>query len=391
MLIQGDALTELKKMDGNSINCIVTSPPYWSLRKYDIPDLVWDDPGDCGHEWKQGGGGLLHENRNFRTGTQEEVNGPLVAVREERKGHDQFCLKCSAWRGQLGLEPTIDLYLSHLIQIMDECFRVLRNDGTMWVNISDSYSGSGKGLYGDGLSHGTEGIKQKTNHGSVGIPGTPFYNVPPKSLCLIPERFVIKMVEKGWVCRSDIIWAKPNPMPESVTDRPTRSHEYIFMFVKSRKYYFDQEAVKEISKYPDDDRKSRSIKMPDGWDTGPEAHGSFHRQGREKGQKRYPTNMISGIREGSATYSRRNIRSVWTIATQPFSEAHYAVFPQVLVERCIKAGCPVSGIVLDPFCGSGTTLKVAEKLGREAIGIDLGYQDLQEKRIKWNQKELLCH
>lgn len=199
----------------------------------------------------------------------------------------------------------------------------------------------------------------------------------------------------GWYLRQDIIWAKPNPMPESVSDRCTKSHEYLFMLSKSRRYYYDAKAIREESSWIPEDSK-----MPDGWDTGPGSHGSFHRDGREKGKRsdkqRGHSRRHAGFNDRWDSMSKeeqasmgRNKRSVWNIATRPFPGAHFATFPPDLVKPCILAGCPEGGTVLDPFFGSGTTGEVAQKLGRKCIGIELNpdYCKLAKKRFK--QRPLL--
>ncbi len=198
-------------------------------------------------------------------------------------------------------------------------------------------------------------LMSRANHGEpVDVPG--WCKEPPS------------LYSPGWYLRSDIIWHKPNPMPESVTDRPTKSHEHLFLLAhpKSKgRYFYDADAVRE-------DAPSRSVKQPDGWDTGPGSHGSVHRSGREKGKP------------NAATVSGRNLRDVLTIATQPYPEAHFATFPEALVKPCIKAGCPAGGTVLDPFAGSGTTLLVALRLGRKAVGIELNpeYAAMARRRLK---------
>jgi len=173
--------------------------------------------------------------------------------------------------------------------------------------------------------------------------------------------------EDGWWLRSDIIWAKPNPMPESVTDRPTKSHEYIFLLSKSQRYYFDQDAVREPSVYPDDNRKAR------------QKQADYDAMNGQSGQLRAVINPLN-----ARTYPERNIRTVWSLSTRPYSGAHFAVFPPEIPERCIKAGCPEGGTVLDPFAGSGTTLEVARKLGRNSIGFELNeeYRALIDDRLK---------
>jgi DNA modification methylase len=246
---------------------------------------------------------------------------------------------------------------------------VLRKDGTLWLNLGDSYAGSGKG----GQSEGKRSDNWQPVYANKGnIP----FGLKPKDLCMIPARVALALQADGWWLRSDIIWAKPNPIPESVTDRPTRAHEYIFLLAKSRKYYYDQEAINENSITCDPRRlyalgqvdnrgngHSRGrgkVRVPAGWDTEEGSHGTIHRKGREKSAK-YVDNI----------FVKRNKRSVWTIPTQPFPEAHFATFPEEIPRICILAGCPIGGTVLDPFSGSGRTLIVAKRLRRKAIGIDL--------------------
>lgn len=377
MIKQGHVLDVLAGLPDNHFHTVVTSPPYWSLRKYNIPDVVWAD----------------------------------------------------GWTGQLGLEPTIDLYLSHLLSVFREVRRVLRPDGTCWVNMGDSYAGSGKAsgrTWENGIIPAMS-KKQGTNKGSL-IEGM---EIPPglkaKDLCLIPFRFALAMQADGWWVRSDIIWAKRNPMPESVTDRPTRAHEYIFLFTKSARYFYDQEAVKE---------KSSPLT------TCPKKPSEGHKTMLNKNQAEV---CGDGWADAKIPYRppTRNLRSVWDINSQAYPEAHFATFPEELPRRCILAGtsargcCPECGKpwvrvidhkanytkrekahapmsepskvdssgwkpptitdngwkptcecggepvpcrVLDPFIGSGTTGKVAESLGREWVGIDLGYGELSDKR-----------
>ena len=229
--------------------------------------------------------------------------------------------------------------------------------------ISDSYANGAKS--GEVSGKGGKEIRYQKDLGGLrqpnrfAIPG-----IPPKSLVGIPWRFALAMQTNGWILRSDIIWAKPNPLPESVKDRPTRSHEHLFLFVKNRHYYYDKTAIEEPSVYPDLALKKRSA--------------SDH--------KSYPSNDRfghNGMRKAGDVHSTRNARDVWTIPTEPYLGGHYAPFPTRLIERCILAGCPSGGIILDPFVGSGTTLVVAKRLNRQGIGIDLNldYLHLAQKRI----------
>lgn len=397
MIIQADS--RHIPLSDQSVNCIITSPPYWSLRKYDIPDLIWDGEDGCEHEW----GKNLPDKilRGTDTGPRKEV------FKDIHLKTGQFCLRCSAWRGQLGLEPTIDLYLKHLLQIMDECKRVLREDGTMWVNLGDSYAGSWGNYWpqtkdGPGRSRERDSWRRKAYEGTEKVrPPTAARDdelrnmgLQSKSLCLIPERFAIEMVNRGWILRSKIIWHKPNCMPASVKDRFTVDFEPVFFFVKSRKYWFEKQ-YDELSPLTLADKRNDTgrhtqgkirskYKIPTGWNTHPGGHNTIDgRYDQPDLPSWYRSKTFVNPKQG------RNRRCVWTIPTQPYPESHFATFPEALVEPMIKSGCPVAGTVLDPFCGSGTVLKVSESLQRKAIGIDLGYQELAEKRKKWNQVEMM--
>jgi len=299
----------LKTLDSESVHCCVTSPPYWGLRDYGVS-------------------------------------------------------------GQLGLEKTPQEYIAKMVEVFREVRRVLRSDGTVWLNIGDSYIGGGRGGKGQ-CGKGSFEESRYEQGCKIGLPTGKVDGLKPKDLCLIPFRLAIALQEDGWWVRSDIIWAKPNPMPESVTDRPTKSHEYMFLLTKSAKYYFDQEAVRE-SFVPNSDMEYRkTLRL-----------GKFYRAGN---QNPYTNNTpLAGDREITELANGRNIRTVWTIPTQPTPEAHFATFPEALIVPCIKAGCPEGGTVLDPFFGSGTTGIVAKKLQRKWIGIELNaeYIKIAEKRIE---------
>jgi len=307
-LIQGDCLEELKKLDSESVNCCVTSPPYWALRDYGV-------------------------------------------------------------EGQLGLEPTFQEYITKLCDIFDEVKRVLRKDGTCWVNMGDTYGGSGKGA-------GGKTKKQLTNKGSYfKIPKETY--VPDKApkvhgdvakcLCQIPSRFSIEMCNRGWILRNEIIWHKPNCMPSSVKDRFTVDFEKIFFFVKNKKYWFETQY--EPNKNPEADVRRLMGNNNDTTRQG--GSGAMKHKNRDEEKTR------------ESAMRGRNKRAVWKITTKPFKGAHFAVFPEELIETPIKAGCPKGGTVLDPFCGSGTTGVVAKKQRKEFVGIELNseYIKMAEKRI----------
>ncbi len=387
-----DCRSLLAATDDNSIDCCVTSPPYWGLRDYGIEPSVWGDRGDCEHEWESSvipprhtdsgaRGSTLGPNRDGRgvTRTQEQTQRSAVTY--------DFCQHCNAWRGSLGLEPTPQLFVEHMVSIFREVRRVLRPEGTCWLNIGDSYAGS-FGAQSKREGEGIQAIKIERFGHEKSLSRRPSdFGLKPKDLCLIPFRLAIALQEDGWYVRSDIIWAKPNPMPESTKDRPTTAHEHVFLLAKSQRYYFEADAVRTPSVAP-------TRKMPDGWDTGPGAHGSIHHNGREKGRR---TDKQRGHGRRHAGFNDRwdalskqeqqskgaNIRTVWTIPTQPFPEAHFAVYPEKLVEPCIKAGCPEGGTVFDPFTGAGTTAVVARRFGCRFIGSELNreYCAIAVKRL----------
>lgn len=559
-IFNGDC-RDMSVLPSESVNCCVTSPPYWGLRDYKTEPQIWGGDPDCQHEWNEMPMTLTHDNRNFQKGTQEDcLNNPtgnthIMSKTELKMG---FCRKCGAWRGELGLEPTPEEYVEHLATVFREVRRVLRKDGVVFLNLGDSYYGSGKGLYGDGLSHGTEGVKQRTNAGSVGVPrvtscdtsdkepegclnrdcfceslcgecrvayqigkshngnlhdpkqfvspslpnrehkesvnahsptsdslsranhsvnanlgsvhfqdhaneqppafqasmldefsrqpqedsrqsdspsvcplcGRSFfrssqefadrlpldslmqsertqdnelhgvqqerhnqykdkaceycigngscphytteYHLKPKDLVGIPWRVAFALQADGWWLRQDIIWSKVNPMPESVTDRCTKAHEYIFLLSKSARYFYDADAIKE----PQADASFERAKY--GWNGRTDDGSNGARSGSTFKRMAESGEPIGTILEDGM----RNKRSVWTVPTHGFKEAHFATFPPKLIEPMILAGCPEGGTVLDPFLGSGTTGLVAQRLGRRAIGFELSleYCEMAAKR-----------
>ncbi len=505
-LHQGDAATILQELPAESVQCVITSPPYWGLRDYsrcecvqassrreaetnpkvegrseiakdergdrhtqggalafyrpgqpdpscpkchgtgkdDSLNVIWGGDDDCEHEWERSG--VEHDSLRYRGHTSivgNERNPEIHQGKEDSGG--QSCSLCNAWRGQLGLEPTPELYTQHIVTIFKEVRRVLRDDGTVWLNMGDSYAGSWSdsglrpertGVEGHQRPKNSEWLKRE-GHPTMSIPPTiqalKLTNLKPKDLCGIPWAIAFALRDDGWWLRSDIIWSKKNPMPESVTDRPTRSHEYIFLLTKRARYFYDADAVREKQVNPVTARSSPVLASdsPDG-------------------STRY------GAWERSRSYSivpgGRNKRTVWEITTEPYPEAHFATFPKKLVEPCIRAGTPEKGacsecgspwarvvekrawssrpnsgairgsqpsqfrhfdqpqrgnmyvdtetigfrptcdhdapaqpaIILDPFCGSGTAGVVALSLGRRFIGIDIKqeYLDMTERRLR---------
>jgi len=603
--LTGHVLDVLKTLPDESVHCCITSPPYWGLRKYDIPDVIFDEPGGCEHEWGEVAPRRARHPEDVKD--QESKQATNLGSNCELP-NTKLCSRCSAWRGQLGLEPTPALFIKHIVEVFREVRRVLRKDGVMFLNLGDSYVSSSmrnepscgisykvpedcplhgsiwnrpcdgcqavsvlrnfhKGQFPSDGDDPNQGHKESENghsptldflsqkqtprssaskrdrkqkqaleveplpvsqnskfqpsfsefSGSVSNqhhehhegksvlesdsfsvyaqefsrkkvynndketnPSSsvarkhsnynacpylnytiPFQNVKAKDLVGIPWLIAFALREDGWYLRSDIIWSKLNPMPESVTDRPTKAHEYIFLFAKSQKYFWDQEAVRSPLKEITLERYKYGWNGVDDDKSGGARTGSAYKK------------MKKGLTMGEAMgTSGRNIRTVWTIATQPYSEAHFATFPEKLIEPMIRAGtsekgcCPKCGspwervvkvtgkqvteamkiagcnangeyhgqekknyevskaqkpsetkrrileamsqvkesswqptcecgldpipcTVLDPFRGSGTVARVATRLRRDCIGIDLGYDELSEKRLKNTQVELL--
>lgn len=289
-----------------------------------------------------------------------------------------FGLRDYGHTGQIGLEPTPDEFVEALVQVMREVRRVLREDGTLWLNLGDTYSRNpqkgGSGPAGKNEAYlGTnyrEAILAQQKGSSDGAvrrgdrPGSRLGSLPDKNLIGIPWRVAFALQADGWYLRQDIIWHKPNPMPESVRDRCTKAHEYIFLLSKSPTYYFDAEAMQEPAVWAPS-KQSKEVERAPGYYGG-------------KG-----TDVSRNDKNFKAIRETRNRRSVWTVATKPFKGAHFATFPPDLIEPCVLAGAPVGGLVLDPFAGAGTTGLVAKRTGREFVGIELNpeYAVMAEARI----------
>lgn len=424
-ILLGDVRARLAAMEPDSVDCVVTSPPYWGLRDYGVD-------------------------------------------------------------GQIGLERTLGEHLEVMLDVFRLVRRVLKPTGTLWVNYGDCYATSPNGrsaadckaagtddrtfrdkpfltigpIYdpaggakGGGIRGPNKGNANDTPVGRVCAGGW----LKPKDLCMVPNRLAIVLQEDGWWVRSEIIWAKPNPMPESIRDRPATSHEKVFLLTKGQRYFYDAEAVRQGRTSSEDAAvfrggsyvggepgarvvtgNKRVWKTPDGWDTGKGGHGSRHRQGRQKGESvaektAKQVQIAASAAEAGASSGRRmagfnerwdakeklraadiagprhaghinhtgieatprgegrNLRNyepaplgVWPVATRPFSDAHFATFPPELAERCILAGCPKDGLVLDPFGGAGTTGLVAARHGRRAVLIELNpeYADIARRRIE---------
>lgn len=306
-IFNGDCRSVLKSLPEQSVNCIVTSPPYFGLRDYGVED-------------------------------------------------------------QIGLEQTPDAFVAEMVAVFREVRRVLRDDGTLWLNLGDSYCApNGRSSTGKSYNMGpNSALGHLSDRQEVGVKRS-FGDAKPKDLIGIPWRVAFALQADGWYLRQDIIWHKPNPMPESVTDRCTKAHEYIFLFSKQPKYYFDSEAIKEPLAPSSIPRLKQNVAAQIGTtraNGGAKTNGNFKAAG----------DVESGL---------RNKRSVWTVTTKPFKGAHFATFPPDLIEPCVLAGCPDGGTVLDPFFGAGTTGLVAEANGRNAIGIELNpeYVKIAKSRL----------
>jgi DNA modification methylase len=368
-LLCGDVLDMLKTIPDQTVQCVVTSPPYYGLRDYGT--AKWEEVYYCEDckiikpisQLKNGcpncGETMVPWECKHSISNNDADNKAVFSERVSR-GDRTVCGKCGAIRidSQIGLEQTPDAYVAKLVEVFREVRRVLRDDGTLWLNLGDSYTSTEQGTFNAPSTkiHSGEASLARANY-------RPFTGLKPKDLIGIPWRVAFALQADGWYLRQDIIWAKPNPMPESVKDRCTKSHEYIFLLTKNARYYYDAEAIKEPANYPDDDRKGRA----------------------KDNHKSMPDGLRNGLRPGNYTYDMayRNARDVWTITTKPYKEAHFATFPPEIPEKCIKAGSKPGDVIIDPFNGAGTTGMVAKQLGRDYIGIDLNpeYIAMSEKRI----------
>ncbi len=316
-ILHADVMDGLRSLPDACVQCVVTSPPYWGLRDYGV-------------------------------------------------------------EGQIGLEPTPEAYVEKMVEVFREVRRVLRDDGTLWLNLGDSYASGGmsnpssKSTLGGGKDLGAAdySITRKVPNG-----------LKPKDLVGIPWRVALALQADGWYLRSDIIWAKPNPMPESVTDRPTKAHEYIFLLSKSSKYYYDADSIREPLS---EQRAKQAGKLVD-----PGNDAKKRKKQIEHDKKRGSGGHFDGHKWRMNPLGR-NKRSVCTVPTQPFPEAHFATFPPDLIKPMILAGAPREGVVLDPFAGSGTTLITALELGRKSIGIELNskYCEMARERMVGAQRPL---
>lgn len=353
-ILLGDTRQRLADIPDGTIQTCVTSPPYWGLRDYGTASWDGGDPA-CDHQRKPM---ATKANINRNCGTGNDIKNATA-----REFYKDICAKCGATRidSQIGLEQTPDEYVAEMVAVFREVRRVMKDDGTLWLNLGDSYAGnniraSNNGRAGFGTKR--EGVFTKTGEG-----------LKDKDLVGIPWRVAFALQADGWWLRQDIIWHKPNPMPESVTDRCTKAHEYVFLLTKSARYYFNNKAIKEPV-------SESSLKRAEyGWDCDRPSTKNASMGGQGIHVEKMGSRFVNP--EG------RNKRSVWTIPTRPFKGAHFAVMPEALVEPCILAGSQPGDTILDPFTGSGTVACVALRHDRQFIGTELNpeYVDIARRRI----------
>jgi len=462
-VVIGDCTEIMQGWPADSIDLVVTSPPYWGLRDYGKETVrIWGGLPECEHEW----GELLpaavsrRTNIGFEERSSENYSGgghkaASIAVKYRPSEAGKFCIICGAWRGSLGLEPHPQLFIDHLVEVCREVKRVLKSTGVFFLNLGDTYYGSGGkgGQYEKFMpekgqpAHYRQSSKARSNW------------LHPKQLLLMPSRIAIALQYDGWILRSDVIWHKSNYMPSSVKDRLTNAYEHVFMFVKARRYYFDLDAIRVPQKSIMEKHEGASLYR----DGHPSSWSAKRRELNPKGKN--PTDVLSGSKylelsnahslrvrgghTGDYTHPRgKNPGDLWRIATTPFPGTHFATFPPKLIEPIVKAGSPrwicskcgkprtriteptpeyaaklgksvhdhkddlkrgmrydqvvdaeyftvgwsdcgcgepwVGGVVFDPFCGSGTALRVARRLGRRFIGIDIvpEYVEMARRRIR---------
>lgn len=352
----GDNLETLKSLDDNSVNCCITSPPYYGLRDYGTAKWIGGDP-NCPHR------NLNPFGNNTTVGTHKKMK-ELGLDAGNSHIFKQVCKKCGAIREdkQVGLEETPEEYIERLVAIFHEVKRILKDDGTLWVNIGDTYNASSY----DKRAEYAMSEKQKSNTGSYnnGVERPQAKNCKPKDMIGIPWMLAFALRNDGWYLRQDIIWAKPNPMPEPIKDRCVKSHEYIFLLSKKPHYYFDYEAIQEPCAESSEQRYKYEF------NTGKE-------------QMDFRPNGASNTMGLKNFTGMRNKRDVWSVLPSSYKGAHFATFPESLILPMIMAGCPKDGVVLDPFMGSGTTAVVAKKNNRNFIGCELNqeYVTMAERRI----------
>lgn len=423
----GDCRAVLAELEAGSVQTVVSSPPFFGLRDYGLPPSVWG--GDPAHDHAWGSPIVRRETRGGEASTLEGTYNEAGRF-DRRLG--AWCA-CGSWLGCLGLEPDPALFVDHIVEVFAAVRRVLRPDGTVWLNLGDTYA--------DRANRRTDGESFRADRADV-VPGKRNtlggqWALKAKDRMGIPHRVVFALQADGWWWRDEIVWHKPNPMPSSVEDRTTPAHEMVFLLTKRGRYHYDGSAIREARPEAEIQRELRGYrrvdsqqdhpgarppgaaphkglhraswpdgKVPAGWETEPGRHDRPHRTGRLPADLQVPTYTDArrprgwdhgpdrGHDRGIGRYQPpegyekvvqpgRNKRSVWSIPTQPYPEAHFATFPETLIEPMVLAGSRPGDVVLDPFGGSGTTGMVANRLGRRAILIDLSEEYLAQaiKRI----------
>jgi len=381
----GDSREVLKEFPDKCVDTCITSPPYWGLRDYGTSTWVGGDE-NCSHRRDtKKSDKCITGHKNF-----DEMLGVGDAI------YKSECKRCGAKRvdSQIGLEEEVSDYIEQLVNVFGEVHRILKDDGTLWLNLGDSYAGS-TGKSG-GVSE-IQSVKRQVDTGSIGsLRPAKVAGLKNKDLIGIPWRAALALQKYGWYLRQDIIWHKPNPMPESVNDRCTKSHEYMFLLSKNPQYYYDADSIKEPTVTPNTGTSWEQRKL----DGEPMRHGlqgaaavgagnfktyekrnkrsvwtvedSEHKNLKEKGQSVQSMHVNRAEGKGEPVhYGKRNKRSVWTVSTKAYKGAHFATFPPELITPCIKAGSREGGIVLDPFMGSGTIAEYSKRLGRLYTGVEL--------------------
>jgi DNA modification methylase len=394
-ILPGHVLDRLGELPDESVNCVVTSPPYWGLRDYGVEPQVWGGDSRCQHEWSD----LIEFNatnhtdkrrwQHTRNGRDEDQpTDKRVAWLRTKVPQGRFCERCGAWAGSLGLEPDYHLYVEHIVAIFTEIRRVLRSDGTVWLNLGDTYCNADK--WGGGGANTGKHTRAPTGEvpswTAVRRKWSKVPGLKPKDLTGVPWRVAFALQDAGWWLRKDNVVHKRNPMPESVEDRTTTAHEYCFHLTKSERYWYDAEAIKEPASYPGGPNAPEAIKSPygQGFTRRAPLISENRKALRSDVESRHRASIPGGQSMQAEPDGKRNRRSVWTVSTSPTTEAHFATMPEEVAEICILAGCPVGGMVLDPFLGSGTTAIVADRLARDCIGIELQpqYVAMSQRRAR---------
>lgn len=435
-ILEGDVRAMLRTLPAESIHCIWTSIPYWGLRSYGTVPQIWGGDEACQHEWADASwrNNRWGKHDDDKPGEKQKTNKGSLGFRGETHKQDRCC-SCNAWRGEHGLEPTLEMWLQNEVVIWREVRRVLRKDGVAWLNCGDAYATAANGR--SAADTKAAGDDDRTFRDKP-FDSSKASGLKSKQRLMLPARVALALQSDGWWLRDEIVWFKANPMPSSVQDRTTPAHEMLYMLTRSARYYYDNKAImepmadssvarlaqpsidKQMGGAKQDMYEAAGINLKSGsrrpnqivqslakkqgkneegefpsasaspragfndrWDAG-EAHKRLNDQsetlvaGNKWGARHEGWAATKGDRVG------RNKRSVWPLATEPFPDAHFATAPTALVEPCLKAGCPAGGTVLDPFFGSGTTGLVADRLRLNCIGIELNpeYAKIARARLQ---------